>query len=331
MVVNKSYLWTIPMLCVATVAVSSAGPAFREVPDENPILSACWRLQVTFVVQIPFAVGDRLHNPAGCAKLWTGNSPFLVCAAGIFLGFHFALWVWSLDLTSLTESLLFVTTSPLLIVGGSFVLCKKVGRLELCGTLIGFAGCVLVAFGSGNTQGSSVVGDLVSFLGATMVCGYLLIGKVMREERGVALFYYLCPINFLATVTAYICAVCYSPASASHIFTWITGDYALYVLYLGVVPGVVGHAIINFLLLHLSPLLISVFITLEPVIGSLIGWFLGLQSIPALLTWVGGACIILGNAFVTIQGALTPADSEKKSSVSASLIRSVKEQGMIGD
>jgi drug/metabolite transporter (DMT)-like permease len=270
---------------------------------------------------------DRIRNPEACAKLWMLNSPVLVVTAGVSLGLHFALWVWSLALTSLAESLLFVTISPLLIVGGSLLLCKKVGRWELSGTLIGFAGCGLVAFGSGSTEGSSAAGDLVASLGAVMVCGYLLIGKVMREERGVALFYYLCPINFLAAVTAYICAVAYSVDSASHIFSWIPTHYAPYILYLGIVPGIIGHALINFLLVHLSPLLISVFITMEPIIGSVIGWALGIQGIPEALTWAGGAMIIVGNALVTVQGVT---QSQEKSAA-ASLLHPAKEQGIIGD
>lgn len=330
MAVNRSYLWTIPLLCVATLAVSSAGPAFREVPESNPILSASWRLQVTFALQIPLAIMDRVRNKEACAKLWIQNSPLLVLIAGVSLGLHFSLWVWSLALTSLAESLLFVTISPLLIVGGSFALCKKVGRWELSGTLVGFAGCALVAFGSGSTEGSSVAGDLVACLGAVMVCGYLLIGKVMREERGVALFYYLCPINFLAAVTAYVCAVAYSVDSAGHIFSWIPTHYAPYILYLGIVPGIVGHALLNFLLVHLSPLLISVFITMEPIIGSVIGWVMGIQGVPGALTWAGGACIIVGNALVTVQGVTQSPDSAQKS-VASSLLHPVKDQGLIGD
>lgn len=72
------------------------------------------------------------------------------------------------------------------------------------------------------------------------------------------------------------------------------------VLYVGIVPGIFGHALINYLLKIMSPLLISVFLNLEPIIGSLIGYGFGLQGTPTVWTFVGGVMIVVGNIMVTI-------------------------------
>ena len=38
----------------------------------------------------------------------------------------------------------------------------------------------------------------------------------------------------------------------------------------------------------------------EPLIGSLIGWFLGTTNVPGVYTWIGGIFLILGVILVTI-------------------------------
>lgn len=50
--------------------------------------------------------------------------------------------------------------------------------------------------------------------------------------------------------------------------------------------GLLGHTMVNGLLRHLSPLIVSVTLLLEPVSGSLIGWLLGVQAVPGVWTVV---------------------------------------------
>ena len=40
---------------------------------------------------------------------------------------------------------------------------------------------------------------------------------------------------------------------------------------------------------------------MEPLIGSLLGWFLGLDSIPGMWTWIGGPLMIFGTLMVTLE------------------------------
>lgn len=53
----------------------------------------------------------------------------------------------------------------------------------------------------------------------------------------------------------------------------------------------------------MSPLVLTLAQTLDPVIGSLLGWAFGLMAAPGLLTYAGGAVLLAATVFVTLAGA----------------------------
>lgn len=69
----------------------------------------------------------------------------LLAASGVCLAFHFGLWVYSVQATSLTHSLLFVSATPLFLAGGTCLLGRPISAGELGGTAVGLAGGVLLA------------------------------------------------------------------------------------------------------------------------------------------------------------------------------------------
>ena len=84
---------------------------------------------------------------------------------------------------------------------------------------------------------------------------------------------------------------------------WLQSPHhAPVVIYLGVVPGILGHTGLNTLLKYLHPLLLTLSLTLEPLIGSVIGWMLGLAQPPGVYTWVGGAILLASTVMVVIFG-----------------------------
>ena len=83
---------------------------------------------------------------------------------------------------------------------------------------------------------------------------------------------------------------------------WLQSPHAPVVVYLGVVPGILGHTGLNTLLKYLHPLLLTLSLTLEPLIGSVIGWMIGLAQPPGVYTWVGGGILLASTVMVVIFG-----------------------------
>ena len=119
-----AHVWLV--LCVAICGVSSAGAIFTHVDDIPPLLRASWRLQLTALILAPLALWQFNQIDSEIqSKMFDVSTAKIIVASGIFLALHFGFWVTSLDYTSLTHSLLFVTAHPLVILIGMFVFVRR--------------------------------------------------------------------------------------------------------------------------------------------------------------------------------------------------------------
>ena len=118
------------------------------------------------------------------------------------------------------------------------------------------------------------------------------------------------------------------------VFGWACSRHYLpFVLYLGIVPGIVGvsrgavcilarrskpggayplltlpppaltapqHTGFNTLLRYLSPLVVSLCCNLEPLFGSLLGWAAGVVAPPSTWTYAGGGLVMLSTGIVCV-------------------------------
>ena len=91
-------------------------------------------------------------------------------------------------------------------------------------------------------------------------------------------------------------------AGVNGVAGWIMSKYLVGVVYLAVIPGILGHTSFNALLKYLHPLAIALPLTLEPVIGSIIGYLAGVTRPPHLLTYVGGVVLLAAVVLVTVAG-----------------------------
>lgn len=64
----------------------------------------------------------------------------LLSGSGACLALHFGCWVWSLENTSLTHSLVLVSSTPVIMAGGSYLLNQPISRGEISGAMLALAG-----------------------------------------------------------------------------------------------------------------------------------------------------------------------------------------------
>ena len=89
----------------------------------------------------------------------------IILASGAFLALHFGFWVTSLDYTSLTHSLLFVTAHPLVILIGMFFFVRRPNEWNWLEAVL--AGAAISMLDAGDVQGDRSVtffGDQMAFL-----------------------------------------------------------------------------------------------------------------------------------------------------------------------
>jgi drug/metabolite transporter (DMT)-like permease len=293
-----------PMLFVALFAVSSAGTILQSMEEIPPFLRASWRMQGTSIILFPLFIFQIIKSKEYelCQK-----DIKLIFASSFFLALHFGSWVWSLDHTSLVHSLLFVTSHPIIIVLLMPLMGNPVNKSYLIGAFLGVFGAI-ITLGDINKGGEvTLIGDFAAFIGALTVVGYMFIGRFLRSKRHVPIFLYAFPVTLGAGIWLALFSLIFEPINISdtvpeyELFGWIDSAWLVWVAYLSVGPGLAGHTGINTVLKWFPPIIISVILLFEPVIGSFIGWVFTDELTLGYWTLLGGPIMLIGAFIVTIE------------------------------
>lgn len=288
------------LLVAGVLGVSSAGAILSHVDEIPPLMRASWRLQITVLMLLPFAIWQyREMDVSDKQRLTEKRTILIILGSGLALAAHFGTWVSSLDHTSLAHSLLFVTSHPIIIVIGTAILVRKPHRLETTGALIGLLGAGITLLDAGNDGEVTLWGDLLAFAGAITVVGYIVAGRILREWMPV--FVYAVPVTLIGGILLIPFSIIMGEETAA--LGWIESDLLSWFILLAFLAGIVGHTGLNACLRWLPPLTISFAVTLEPIIGAFIGWFFFSEAIPGRWTWIGGSILIVGILFVIKGGA----------------------------
>ena len=292
------------ILSVAVIAVSSAGIVLQQMSEVPPILRASWRMQGTALILLPGFLYQLSRNSDFELNR---NDAQLILASSLFLAVHFGSWVWSLDNTSLVHSLLFVNTHPLVVVAVMPFLGEVVRRGHIRGVALGFGGATISLMDLGDGGQVSLVGDFAAFVGAVTVVGYILVGRQLRSKRGMPIFIYAFPVTLAAGIWLSFATVLFEGTSISSVepsgslLGWSDPIWIVWIAYLSLGPGLCGHTGVNTVLRWISPIVVSIAMLMEPVLGAIIGWLWTDEVVLGLPTVLGGLMMMAGAITVTLQ------------------------------
>ena len=320
-------LWAWAQLAAAVLAISTAGVAFDRLPEVPPLRLASWRMQATSAVLLVGARREwRAADAPARAFALRRDTLAQLAVSGMCLGAHFGLWVAGLQSTSLSHSLLLVSCTPLFLAFGASALGFAVSRGELAGAALGVAGVALVAFDrrrATNLERVTWQGDVLSLGAAVAIIGYMHIGAELRKTM--PLFLYAFPVTAMSAAFLSVAAVVVGEPTSSEawlldVFGWALASppsrllrrFAV-VSYLALGPGLIGHTGYNAVLRHVTPLVVSTALTLEPALGSALGYFLGVADAPGAQTLLGGAAVVCAVATVIAASARRHEDAGRRS------------------
>ena len=320
-------LWAWAQLAAAVLAISTAGVAFDRLPEVPPLRLASWRMQATSAVLLVGARREwRAADAPARAFALRRDTLAQLAVSGMCLGAHFGLWVAGLQSTSLSHSLLLVSCTPLFLAFGASALGFAVSRGELAGAALGVAGVALVAFDrrrATNLERVTWQGDVLSLGAAVAIIGYMHIGAELRQTM--PLFLYAFPVTATSAAFLSVAAVVVGEPTSSEawlldVFGWALASppsrllrrFAV-VSYLALGPGLIGHTGYNAVLRHVTPLVVSTALTLEPALGSALGYFLGVADAPGAQTLLGGAAVVCAVATVIAASARRHEDAGRRS------------------
>lgn len=275
-------------LVVATVAVSFSAIFIRFANDDAATI--VWlRMGMATVLLVPWVLRDvRRHvMPRGRTQI------SLVLASGVLLAGHFLLWTASLQYTSIAASVLLVSVHPIIVTPlGRRLLGERVSRRTLVAVAVALAGMVVTCAGDFQVDSHAFGGDLLAIGGAVCLAGYLLIGRGVRSELGVA--------GYSAVVYTVVCVIAALTAIVGGSAHLPSPKVALACLGLAVVCTLGGHTVYNWALRHVQVLLVSLSFLGEPPLAALLALaFFG--AVPGLATIAGGVLILAGLALALIE------------------------------
>jgi drug/metabolite transporter (DMT)-like permease len=273
-------------LAGAVTAVSSAAVVILLAAPVSALAIAAGRVGVTGVGLM--AIGGR-HTGRALRAMRPRAIALRTGLAAVLLAVHFGAWVASLHATSLVRSVALVATQPLFAGLFARALGDRVSpRLYLGGAIA--IGGTLVMLGASGLEGGLRTGDALALVAAAAAAAYLAVGRSVRAD--VPLPTYLSLVHLGAavllglTLVATGGVVTHGPAGA---MDWLA------VLYLGLVPGLVGHGLLNWAVRHLAVHTVSMALLLEPLGATVLAAIV--LSVPVGdAELLGGAVILLGVA-----------------------------------
>ena len=265
------------LLFVALIAVSSSAWVVRHLPAElSATTIAFWRMLLASLMA--FAISYKT------ILTFVPNKKILL--AGVFLGFHFALFFRSVQLTSIAEAALLGTIAPVFTEFYSIVFQQKRFSVRVFfGLSLALLGAYILISQSSFSE-TSMRGNLLAVLCSFAMAVVLLVGKDVRKSVG--LFEYSRWLFLYAAACLYLISL-YQDVN---VFFFSFHDFGWFV-FLAAIPTMVGHNIFYFLVKTLSATTVAAVPLGEPVISSVGAFFLFNEPV-SLFVFLGGSITLVG-------------------------------------
>jgi drug/metabolite transporter (DMT)-like permease len=296
---KRFYFSPVLAIILAILAVSTASILIRFAQRELPsLVIAAYRLSlasiITAIITLP-----RYYKEI---KTLNRNQFLLIILSGIFLAIHFAAWISSLELTTVTSSVVLVTTTPIWVSLLSPLILKEKISWRV-GSYLGIAllGSVVVTFSKSCTftNGSPIcnfpaslegeaglLGNALALLGALMAAGYVMSGRNLRKTINIWP-YTLLVYSVASVVLLVMCLLFRYPLVGFSIQSLI------WLILLAIIPQIFGHTTLNWALGFVPAAFVSITLLGEPVGSSILAWIF-LKESPTRIEMAGGTLILIG-------------------------------------
>jgi len=264
------------LLFVALLAVSSSAWVVRLLPELSATTIAFWRMSLASLMA--FAISYKT------ILTFVPNKKILL--AGVFLGFHFALFFRSVQLTSIAEAALLGTIAPVFTEFYSIMFQKRRLSIKVLGGLFLALLGAYTLLSQSSFSDSSTFGNVLAVLCSAAMAVVLLVGKDVRKSVG--LFEYSRWLFFYASA----CLLLISLYQNVNVFSFSFQDFGWFV-FLAAIPTMVGHNIFYFLVKTLSATTVAAVPLGEPVISSVGAFFLFNEPVGPFV-FLGGSITLIG-------------------------------------
>jgi drug/metabolite transporter (DMT)-like permease len=270
-------------LLAGGIAIGFAGILMR-LSDVSPLASAFWRMALAAPVLWIWAWTVQADDRATGRRI--GFAPALLLA-GVYFAGDMGTWHLSLHYTTVSNATLLSNFAPVFIALWMWgVHHVRFERTFIAGLLIALTGAVMLIGPNAALGGDKLLGDGLGLLTAAFYAGYLLVIKDARKLYSTARL-----MAWSTTVTALVLLpfALAMPGSfwPAHAAGWLP------LLGLALVAQIGGQTLIAYASAHLSALLSSVSLLIQPLTASIAAWIIFSEALGPI-QMAGGVLLLLG-------------------------------------
>ena len=271
------------VVLIALFSVSSSSLVIRYTPEIPALTLAFWRMFIASGLLWVYT----FYRERGYLSL-TNRKRVLV--AGVFLGLHFSAFFWGVRNTSIANATLLANTGPFFTALFAFITGKPLNKNGYIGLFLAGFGIFLIQGYDLDLRKEQIIGNVMSLFSGFFIAVTYVYAKKIRENTknviyGRSLFLY-------AAVT--ILVISFSAGNSPFVFQM--KDFYWF-LFLGFVPSILGHNLLNYSIKFLSPTAVASVPLGEPIIASIFGYIIFYEKVP-IESLLGSPLVFLGIFFV---------------------------------
>ena len=270
------------LLVLATFSVSTSPIIARLLSDVPAVGISFWRMAIGTTILWSYSK----FKPG--ATLSTKNRNYTILG-GIFLGIHFHFFFESIKLTTIANATFLGTLAPLFTLClEKFWLKRNIHKNMIFALVIIFTGSLIIVSDQFDASSSYTKGNLYALICSLWIALAFMISENVRKEADT--------VSFSKTLfaSAAITLLLISFYTGESLIGYSEKDYfGLFLL--GLIPTVFGHSVFYFALRYVQPTVVASFPLGEPVIASIIAYFLFSETV---------GISIIGGGILTIIGLL---------------------------
>ena len=274
------------LLLLALLSVSTSPIVGKMLEGVSAISISFWRMLIGSLALWLFSI---IKNQ-GSMKL--KQNLYRTIIAGVFLGIHFILFFTAVKLTFIANATFLGTLAPLFTLMVEVFYFKRVYKLKIIiGLLITLFGAFIILFNGFDLSGNYSLGNYCALLCSAVIAVSLLIGEKVRKNENTIV--YTRTLYLSAAVTLLILSLLMNQS----LLDFNINDL-YWLIFLGLVPTIIGHNSIYYAIKYVSPTVVSTFPIGEPVLATILAYFIFGEVIGINIV-LGGIFTIMGLIFIS--------------------------------
>jgi len=266
------------ILGLALLSVSTTSLVVRHLALVPAVVIAFWRMFTASAMLWSYSA----VKPSGKLSL-ENRVPIIL--AGVFLGSHFATFFASVRLTSIASATLLGCLAPFFTSILEWLSGKKLKERVVTGLSLSLFGAFILQLTPSSTENVSSGNFLAIASSLFMALTWFQAKKIRKNTNTVV---YGRTLFFVSSVTIFL-VIFFTKES---VFNFSSGTF-IWFLFLGFVPSILGHNLLNYSIRYISATSVSSVVLGEPIIASVLGYFIFGEKIPESF-WIGGPLILTG-------------------------------------